>query len=142
MREVLVATIVVALTACGGEEPASTTTVPSSTSTADPTATTNSLAPTTTVMAATTTTELQIDIEFVGGEVVGPETFEVELGDNVDIWVLSDVNDEMHVHGYNLFYDLEAGVPFHLSFPADVPGVFEVEVHTGHAQLFEIQVTG
>lgn len=81
-------------------------------------------------------------MEFVDGEVLGPHVFEVELGESIDIWIGSDVDDEMHVHGYDLTYDLEAGEPFHLSFVADVPGIFEVEVHTGHTLLFEVEVSG
>ena len=139
MRLVLVATIVIALPACGGEEPASTT---MSAPAPDSTTTSTSTVWSTTVMAATSTTELQIDVELVGGEVVGPETVQVQLGDIVDLWVLSDVDDEMHVHGYDLSYDLDAGVPFHLSFLAGVPGIFEVEVHNGHTHLFDIEVSG
>ncbi|HJS72307.1 MAG TPA: hypothetical protein VJ858_06225 [Acidimicrobiia bacterium] len=139
MRLVLVATIVMALPACGGEEPASTTT---SASASDSTTTSTESAPSTRVMAATTSTVSHIDVEFVEGDVVGPESVQVELGETVDLWVLSDVDDEIHVHGYDLFYDLEAGVPFHLTFLADVPGIFEVEVHTGHTRLLDIEVIG
>lgn len=81
-------------------------------------------------------------MEFVGGEVIGPDVFEVELGEPVDIWIRSDVDDEVHVHGYDLIYDLGAGERLHLSFVADVPGIFEVEVHTGHTILFELRVSG
>lgn len=81
-------------------------------------------------------------MELVEGDVIGPDVLEVELGESVDIWIRSDVDDEVHVHGYDLVYDLEAGEPLHLSFVADVPGIFEVEVHTGHTILFELQVSG
>lgn len=142
----IVVTLIVG--SCGSGEPAATST------TADPTTTSTNMAasaaPTTigaptsstSVAESTTTTSLEVDVEFVGGEVAGQDSFEVALGDTVDIWVLSDVDDEMHVHGYDLFYDLEAGVPFHLTFVADVPGVFEVEAHTGHTHLFDIEVAG
>ncbi len=81
-------------------------------------------------------------MEFVDGEVIGADVFDVELGDTVDIWIGSDVDDEVHVHGYDLTHDLEAGAPLHLSFVADVPGIFEVEIHTGHTILFELRVSG
>lgn len=89
--------------------------------------------------STTATTTPELDVEFVDGEIVGPDVFEAALGESVDIWIRSDVDDEMHVHGYDLIYDLEAGEPFHLSFVADVPGIFEVEVHSGHAS-FDIEV--
>lgn len=97
---------------------------------------------TTTTMAGTTTTTLEIDVEIAGGVVAGPEVFGVGLNDTVDIWVRSDVDDEIHIHGYDLYFDLEAGVPTNLSFLADAPGVFEVEVHTGHTHVFDLEVAG
>jgi plastocyanin len=125
LRAVAVLSVAVVV-ACGGGEPASTTVT--STTAAQP--------------AITTTTMSPIDVELTDGEVFGPATFSVAVGDTVDIWVLSDVDDEMHVHGYELVHQLEAGVPFHLSFLADVPGIFEVEVHTGHTLLFKVEVSG
>lgn len=111
------------------------TSVVSTTSLPEPT-TTSTTAP------ATASTTPEIDVEFVDGDVVGPDVLEVELGESVDIWIRSDLDDEVHVHGYDLVYELGAGEPFHLSFVADVPGIFEVEVHTGHTHLFDIEVRG
>lgn len=154
MRRAISLLIVVAsiVAACGSDESASTSTSAASTTTTTsptttatlPTTTSTITGPTTSTSVAetTTTTGQEIDVEFANGEVAGAEMFQVDLGDTVDIWVLSDVDDEMHVHGYDLFYDLEAGVPFHLDFVADVPGIFEVEVHTGHTRLFDIEVSG
>lgn len=136
---VSIASIVLAavVAACASGEPAASTTTSAGTST-----TTTSLATTTTPSAPTSTTTPEVDVEFVDGEADGPDVLEVELGETVDIWVLSDVDDEMHVHGYDIIHELEAGEPFNLSFSADVPGIFEVEVHTGHTLLFELQVSG
>lgn len=134
--------------ACGSDDTTSTSTsttrVQDSTTTLPATTTTTSTTgpTTTTVTEETTTTSPAIDVEFRAGEVIGPGTFQVDVGDTVDIWVVSDVDDEMHVHGYDLLYDVEAGVPFNLTFVADVPGIFEVEVHTGHTLLFELEVSG
>jgi hypothetical protein len=76
-----------------------------------------------------------------GGQVEGPDLFEFALGDQVEITVLTDVADEIHVHGYDLRYDAEPGVPVEISFEADAPGIFEVELEASHLPLFEIQVT-
>lgn len=145
MRQTLALIVLAVLVAaCGSDEPTATTstTVDTTTTTTTAAPTTTASTPSTTVPETTTTITLEIDVEFAGGEVTGPEVFTVDLGDTVDIWILSDVDDEMHVHGYDLVYDLKAGVPFHLTFTADVPGVFEVEVHTGHTHLFDIEVRG
>ena len=106
------------------------------------TTTTDTIVTTTTRAGVTTTTALGIDVEITGGEVVGPATFEFALGEPVDIWILSDGDDEIHVHGYDLRFDLIAGDPLTLSFEADVPGIFEVEAHGRRGPLFDIEVTG
>jgi hypothetical protein len=96
----------------------------------------------TTAPAATTTTGQRIDVEFRGGDVSGPAAIQVQLGEAVDVWVLSDVSDEVHVHGYDLTFELVPGVPNQISFVADVPGVFEVELHDANAVLFNLEVIG
>jgi hypothetical protein len=104
--------------------------------------TTSTTSSVTTTLAATTTTTPVIDVEFAGGEVVGTRQLQVAVGDAVDFWVVSDVADELHVHGYDLLYELTPGVPVNITFVADVPGVFSVEIHTGHTELLEIEVMG
>lgn len=146
-KSVTALAVMVIVVSCQSDEPALTTTSSrpreEATSTLGDTTTTSSPSPATTKSPeVTTTTRVQIDVEIAGGEAEGLETFEVTLGETVDIWILSDVDDEIHVHGYDLRFDLAAGTPFQLSFVADVPGVFEVEAHGLHATLFEIEVTG
>ena len=146
-KSVIVLAVLVTVVACRSDDPSLTTTSSllqrATTTTLDDTSTTtNPSATTTTSPEITTTTGAEIDVEIAGGEVEGPDTFEVRLGETVDIWVLSDVDDEVHVHGYDLRFDLAAGAPFQLSFEADVPGVFEVETHGLQEPLFQIEVTG
>jgi hypothetical protein len=99
-------------------------------------ATTSSIAP------STTTSPPPIDVAITGTEVSGPDSFKVALGDTVDIWVVSDTADELHVHGYDVSHDLRPGVPLNLRFPADAPGIFEVELETAHIHLFDVEVLG
>jgi hypothetical protein len=139
-RGYLLAVVAVLAVACGGAEPAVTTTT-------EPTPTTSLAATTTTtstVVATTTeaTTIDPVDVEISGGVASGDALFTYDLGDTVDITVVSDVDDELHVHGYDLVFVLSAGVPLTLDFVADIPGVFEVEVHTGHGHVFDIEVSG
>lgn len=144
---VVVALLAVVAVACGQDRPAATTSTAASptsstTSTAAPTTTVTTMTTTSVDPVTTTTSSPEIDVELSDGELSGPEVFEVDLGDTVNVWVLADVDDEMHVHGYDITHELEAGEPFNLRFSADVPGIFEVEVHTGHTLLFELQVSG
>lgn len=138
--------IVVLAAACASDDRASTSTPTTSVvpTTADAPSTSTTKAPilSTSTVGTTTTPVPEIDVEFSGGEVDGPGVFGVELDSTVDIWVLSDVDDEMHVHGYDLYFEVAADIPANLSFVADVPGIFEVEVHTGHTHLFDIEVSG
>jgi hypothetical protein len=42
---------------------------------------------------------------------VGKDQFSYALGEQVSVWVLSDTDDEVHVHGYDLFFTVKAGSP-------------------------------
>jgi hypothetical protein len=139
----LIATALV-VSACGGEDAATTTSsspssIPSTTTPSS--ATTTTVAATTSTVAQTSTTGREIDVLVEAGQVVGPTTFSFAVGDQVSIRVLSDVDAEIHVHGYDLFFDADAGVPVEISLVADVPGIFEVELEGTHTPLFLLEVT-
>lgn len=120
-------------------EPTTTTNaLPTTTTDAVPT-TTTSAAPTSTSSSPTTTAQ-QIDVYFEGGQVVGQDQFSYSLGEQVSVWVLSDNDDEVHVHGYDLFFTVKAGVPLEISVTAEIPGIFEVELEETHTLLFELVV--
>jgi heme/copper-type cytochrome/quinol oxidase subunit 2 len=74
---------------------------------------------------------------------VATETPKIEaaVGHTVEITVTSDVADELHIHGYDLFADLEPGVAVTLRFEADIPGIFEVELEGAHLAVFSLEVS-
>jgi plastocyanin len=72
--------------------------------------------------------------------VAGPDRVEVTAGAAVTIEVTSDVADELHVHGYDKAAELAAGIPGSVTFTADVPGLFEVELHHSGAKLTQLRV--
>ena len=138
--------VVLAISACsGGAEIATTTsstsTTPIVTSTAAAVASTTIPAPTTTAVASTSSTTQAINVTVQAGEVAGPERFGFAIGDPVSVWVLSDIDDEIHVHGYDRYFEASAGVPVEVALTADVPGIFEVELESSHIPLFELEVT-
>ena len=140
---VMLAGVALVVSACGGGEEVATTTFEAVSSTTTTTVTPTSTVPqTTTTIVATTTTTEQVDVSFEGGVVTGPERISAAMGEQVSVWVLSDVDAEIHVHGYDLFFDATAGVPLEVVLTADVPGIFEVEVEGAHTLLFELEVTG
>jgi plastocyanin len=64
----------------------------------------------------------------------------VAVGSSVRILVNSDVDDEVHVHGYDIEREVSAGQPTTIEFTADQTGVFEVETHESDLLLFQLQV--
>jgi heme/copper-type cytochrome/quinol oxidase subunit 2 len=61
-------------------------------------------------------------------------------GDTVRFRVRSDVADEVHVHGYDLKKDVEPGKEITFSFPADITGIFEIELENAGQQIAQLRV--
>src|SRR4029453_6097587 len=75
-----------------------------------------------------------------GEPVGGVRELEYSAGDQVRFEVESDVADEIHVHGYDLMKDVPAGGAVTFSFPAEIEGIFEVELESRGAQLAQLRV--
>ena len=68
------------------------------------------------------------------------QTFPVPLGQTVVLRLLSDTDQDYHVHGYDLEKQAAAGVEATFEFTADKAGTFEVESHTTDKVLATLQV--
>lgn len=75
-----------------------------------------------------------------GEPVGGVAELTYSAGDEVKFKVRSDVADEVHVHGYDLSKDVEAGGTVSFSFPAELEGIFEVELEERAEQIAELRV--
>jgi len=75
-----------------------------------------------------------------GAPVGGVAELEFDAGDTIRFSVSSDAADEVHVHGYDLEEVVPAGGAARFSFPADIEGIFEVELHHGEEQIAELRV--
>jgi hypothetical protein len=64
-----------------------------------------------------------------GKPVGGVERLTYTTGERVRFRVVSDVAEEVHVHGFDITRDIPAGGSATFSFPADIEGVYEVELH-------------
>lgn len=64
-----------------------------------------------------------------------------EKGSTIAFVVESDVAEEIHIHGYDIEREVEAGGRTELEFPAEFDGVFEVELHGTATQIAELTVT-
>jgi hypothetical protein len=76
-----------------------------------------------------------------GGEPVGGVAeLTFDKGDRIRFAVTSDVADHVHLHGYDVFEDIEAGGRVMFDVPATIDGVFEVELEDRVVPLAEITV--
>jgi hypothetical protein len=75
-----------------------------------------------------------------GEPVGGVQELEYSAGDQIRFEVDSDVADEIHVHGYDLMKDVPAGGSVSFSFPAEIEGIFEVELEGRKEQIAELRV--
>jgi hypothetical protein len=75
-----------------------------------------------------------------GEPVGGIEELEYDAGDQIRFEVTSDVADEVHVHGYDLMQDVPAGGTVSFDFPAEIEGIFEVELEGRKEQILELRV--
>ena len=75
-----------------------------------------------------------------GEPVGGVEELEYDAGDRIRFEVSSDVADEVHVHGYDLSQNVAAGGTVSFDFPADIEGIFEVELEGRAEQILELRV--
>jgi plastocyanin len=69
-----------------------------------------------------------------------PHRVDVKLGNTIRLQVTSDVDDVLHVHGFDVEEPLEAGRTTTVELTADQPGLFEVETHETELQLLQIAV--
>ena len=77
---------------------------------------------------------MTIRVVVKGGKPVGGiQRATVKKGQKVAIVVHSDVADEVHVHGYDLHKDVDAGGTVRIVFPATITGVFEAELESRRA---------
>ena len=63
-----------------------------------------------------------------------------EQGEQVRFRVRSDVADHVHVHGYDLMQDVAPGKTITFSFPADITGIFEIELEDRGEEIAQLRV--
>lgn len=75
-----------------------------------------------------------------GKPVGGQARLQFEQGERARFVVGGDRPEEVHVHGYDISAQLGPGRPAELSFPADLTGVFEVELERSETLIAELEV--
>ena len=86
--------------------------------------------------------DVRFEAEVREGKVVGGiPRFEVSIGDVVSVTVTSDVSDQLHLHVYDAMADVGPGLEADLVVRAEVPGVFEAELHGSGLRVVELEVS-
>lgn len=101
-----------------------------------------------TTSAPTTTAEprpsarTRVAIAVRGGRVIGGiRRVTLPRGRLVELFVTADVEDEVHLHGYDVSRDVAPGAPARLRFRATTSGRFEVELEQRELQIAELTVS-
>lgn len=147
MRYVLLITVLAlfALPACGGsDEDAGGTGSETATSVATQEETTTEE----TTSEETTTEEesagpIKVRITYKGGKLSGDTgTVRIPRDEKVQLIVRADVEDEVHLHGYDLAAEVAPGHQARINFEADQRGKFIVELEHLHLHIATLRVTG
>jgi hypothetical protein len=86
--------------------------------------------------------DMTVTIEYTGGNVVMADPRpSVPLGSLVEIVLMSDVSEELHIHGYDLTVEVGAGETRRVRFTADIPGIFEVELERSGTPVLDLTVS-
>ena len=64
----------------------------------------------------------------VRGHTMTPAKLVAYGGDTITIEVSADRTEEVHLHGYNFFFDMAPGETQVKTFPADKDGAFTIEI--------------
>lgn len=138
LARLLPAALVLALAGCGGQPPGAEPATPPPA----PTPTAPSSAPASPTRAAGPA-DVEAAVAVADGRVRdGTRRIEAAVGDRVRLRVTSDVTDEIHVHGYDLHAPVGPDEPATVTFTADLPGVYEVELHDSGLAVAELVVGG
>jgi hypothetical protein len=75
-----------------------------------------------------------------GEPVGGVQELTFKAGEDIRFDVRSDAAAEVHFHGYDVSKDVQAGGEVGFDVPADIEGVFEVELEETVTQIAQISV--
>lgn len=131
----MIAIVAVVLIGTSGDDDASETAA-TATPTATPAATTPQEASPVEEATPTATPEPKPPLLTAGKET----TLEAEEGERVTFRVRHDTPEHVHVHGYDIFKDIEPGKVATISFKADIVGIFEIELEDSATELAKLKV--
>ncbi len=87
------------------------------------------------------TTSKRIDVTITGGKSMSPSTWTAHHNDLVIINITSDADGEVHLHGYDIAFNLTKNIPWTKSFTADKTGDFPIKWETTSTPLGDLKVS-
>jgi len=75
-----------------------------------------------------------------GKPVGGVQEIEIDKGDTLQFRVKSDADHEIHLHGYDVEKEVEAGGQVEFKLTADIDGLFEAEIEDLREQIAEVRI--
>ena len=82
-----------------------------------------------------------IDVTVTHGDTMKPVEWDAHQNDVVTVNLTSDMDGEVHLHGYDIPFENKAGVVTTKKFTADKSGDFEIEWEDTSAHLGHLVVT-
>jgi hypothetical protein len=139
---VLTTALVAALAGCAGKDGGGSAEPAPETSASETSASETAASATPSEGTSAAPSGQRIEVEVSRGQVSGDTgRVSVPAGEQVTLVITGDTADEVHVHGYDLTAALNPGGETVLSFTANLPGVFEVELHDAHTVLLTLEVS-
>ena len=146
MRRLLATAVVVllallAVPACGGDDDEADQGAAGTTTEAETTTEVTTTEETTT--AAEPSGPAKVRITYRGGELSGDTgTVPIEKGADVQLLMRADVEDEVHLHGYDLAAEVAPGHLARINFKAEDAGRFIAELEHLHLHIVTLRIRG
>ncbi|MEA2645449.1 MAG: hypothetical protein QOE92_532 [Chloroflexota bacterium] len=71
----------------------------------------------------------------VTGSEADPAELKTVKGKEITLTITTDKDEEVHLHGYDISFDCQAGMPLTKTFTADKTGTFEFELEESATHL-------
>src|SRR5215207_9120068 len=139
-RAVLMVLLVLLAAGCAAGEAADPTGSPAPSSVSP--VPVNSTSSTPSPPPASQTADVTVKVTIAEGKVTpNAASVRVDIGQTVQISAISDIQESLHVHGYDKTLTLTPGQPTAVTFVADQSGVFEIETHEGGKLVVKLIVS-
>lgn len=83
-----------------------------------------------------------LNVTVTAGKTMDPPEWKADQNDSVTVNIKSDKDGEVHLHGYDVHFDVKAGQTVSQSFRADKSGTFPIEWEATSADLGQLVVSG